>query len=156
LRINKLRKSNKDKNIDRRLEVLVLRANGEKRDDIATKTGYSAQYITELVSEYKKTGLEYFAQKHHKGNHRNMSVAEEEVLLSPFKKADSEGKIVEVSEILAAYESKLGRPVASNSQIYNVLKRHGWRKVMPRSKHPNKASDEAIDASKKLTIESKN
>ena len=31
-----------------------------------------------------------------------------------------------------------------------VLERHGWRKVMPRSKHPQKASDEAIEASKKI------
>ncbi len=34
-----------------------------------------------------------------------------------------------------------------------VLKRKGWRKVMPRSKHPKKASPEAIEASKKLKLE---
>jgi hypothetical protein len=31
------------------------------------------------------------------------------------------------------------------------LKRHGWRKVKPRPRHPGKASDEVIEASKKLT-----
>lgn len=31
-----------------------------------------------------------------------------------------------------------------------MLERHGWRKVMPRSKHPQKASEEAIEASKKI------
>ncbi len=29
-----------------------------------------------------------------------------------------------------------------------MLKRHGWRKVMLRTKHPKKADDEAIEASK--------
>ncbi|MDE7249890.1 MAG: winged helix-turn-helix domain-containing protein, partial [Lachnospiraceae bacterium] len=33
--------------------------------------------------------------------------------------------------------------------IYCVLKRHGWRKVMPRSRHPKKASEEVIETSKK-------
>ena len=35
--------------------------------------------------------------------------------------------------------------------IYMLLKRKGYRKVMPRSKHPKKAKEEAIEASKKLT-----
>ena len=30
-----------------------------------------------------------------------------------------------------------------------VQKRHNWRKVMPRSKHPQKADEEEIEASKK-------
>lgn len=63
------------------------------------------------------------------------------------------GQLVEVSAILRAYEEKTGRTLEkSHGQIYYVLKRHGWRKVMPRSKHPNKASDEVIEASKKLTL----
>jgi len=33
-----------------------------------------------------------------------------------------------------------------------VLKRHGWRKIMTRSKHPQKASNAEIKSSKKLNI----
>ncbi|WP_414153386.1 winged helix-turn-helix domain-containing protein [Peptoniphilus sp.] len=40
--------------------------------------------------------------------------------------------------------------------MYRVLKRHGFRKIMPRSKHPKKASKEVIETSKKLTAEQKN
>lgn len=153
LEIQKARKKNKDKNIDRRLEALLLHAEGKKRADIATKTGFGKQYITELVEEYRKNGIAYFVQKHYKGNHRNLSFAEEEELLEPFKKQAEAGQLVEVSAIRAAYEAKLGRSVeSSHGHIYQVLKRHGWRKVMPRSKHPNKASDEAIEASKKLNL----
>ena len=59
------------------------------------------------------------------------------------------GELVEISEIARAYQSAVDHPV-SNGQIYFVLHRHGWRKVMPRSRHPKKASEEEIAASKKL------
>jgi transposase len=147
--IKKAYKKNKDKNIDKRLEVLLIHAEGKKRAEISIRTGYSKQRITELVSEYRREGLEYFAQKHYKGNHRNMSYEEEATLLESFMERARVGQIVAIKEILVAYENKLGQPVKSNSQIYNVLARHEWRKIMPRSKHPDKASDEVIEASKK-------
>jgi len=154
VKIEQARKKNKDKTIDKWLEVLLLHAAGKSRDEISEKTSFKKQYITELVGEYCRKGLEKYAQKQYKGNHRNMSYAEEEALLEPFKSQAEAGQIIETSEILAAYEKKIGRPAGSNSQIYNVLARHGWRKIMPRSKHPNKASDEDIEASKKLTLSS--
>ena len=58
------------------------------------------------------------------------------------------GHVVEISQIKAAYVEAVGHRIG-NGQIYCVLKRRGWRKVMPRSRHPKKASDEAIEASKK-------
>jgi len=154
--IKEVRKKNKDKTIDKWLEVLLLHAAGKKREEIAAKTGYDKQYITELVGEYLREGLEHFAKKQYKGNHRNMSFEEEEALLEPFKARAEAGQVIDTAEILKAYKEKLGRPVESSSQIYYVLGRHGWRKIMPRSKHPNKASDEDIESSKKLTLNSKN
>ena len=145
------RRRNKDKAIEKRLEVLVLHAEGKKHGEIAEKTGFGKAYVSQLVQEYVRFGLEHYSQKHHAGNRRNMSFEEEKALLAPFSERAAAGQLVTVAEILAAYERRLGRPAASNSQIYNVLARHGWRKVMPRSRHPNKASDEAISASKKLT-----
>ena len=59
------------------------------------------------------------------------------------------------SEIKAAYQEAVGHSVGA-SQIYYVLHRHKWRKVMPRSRHPKKASEEVIATSKKLTPESQN
>ena len=84
-----------------------------------------------------------------------MSFEEEANLLEPFHERASQGQLVEVSEIKAVYEEAVGHTIGG-SQIYYVLRRHGWRKVMPRSRHPKKASDEAIEASKKLTPKSSN
>jgi len=78
-----------------------------------------------------------------------MSVEEEAAILAPFKERAEKGEMVEISEIEKAYQSVVGHSVG-NAQIYRVLHRHGWRKVMPRSRHPKRASEEVIEASKKL------
>ena len=148
--IEEVRRQNEDKTIDKWLEVLLLHASGKKRMEIAAKTGYGKQYVTELVGEYRKKGLADFAQKQYKGNRRNMSLSEEAAFLAEYKKLAEQGQIIEVGTMKKAYEGKVGHTIGKG-QIYRVLARHGWRKVMPRSKHPNKASAEAIEASKKLT-----
>jgi transposase len=154
--IQRARKRNRDKNVEKRLKALLLHAQGEKREKIAEQTGFVKSYISELVSKYCNVGLSSIVENNYHGNHRNMSFAEEETLLEPFKKAAAAGQIIETSEIKRSYEKAIGHPLDKNhGQIYYVLQRHGWRKVMPRSKHPNKASEEVIEASKKLTSLSK-
>ena len=78
-----------------------------------------------------------------------MSYEQEAELLARYEESAAAGQIVETSEIKKAYEEKVGHRIGGQ-QIYLVLARHGWRKVLPRSKHPKKADDEAIEASKKL------
>jgi transposase len=154
--LRSLRSRNKDKNVERRIRALLLYAEGEKCREIAIITGYAKTYIWELVAKYREHGFSVIGGGNYGGNHRNMSKAEEEALLEPFRKAAEAGQVVEISDIKRAYEEKIGRTLEkSHSQIYNVLHRHGWRKIMPRSKHPKKASDEEIEASKKLTKECK-
>jgi transposase len=146
------RKKNKNKNVEKRIKALLLHAEGKKRKEIAEKTDFAKSYISELVSKYCNNGLSTIIESKYGGNNRNMSYAEEEALLGSFIKAVEAGQMIEVSQIKRAYEKAIGRSLENNhGQIYQVLHRHGWRKVMPRSKHPNKASEEAIEASKKLT-----
>ena len=70
-------------------------------------------------------------------------------ILSRFDEESMNGEIVEIKDIKQAFEKEIGQETRTG-YIYEVLKRHGWRKVMPRAKHPKKADDEAIEASKKL------
>ena len=79
-----------------------------------------------------------------------MSYEQESQLLARYEALATVGQIVETGEIKKAYTESVGHPIGGQ-QIYRVLARHGWRKVMPRSKHPKKAKDEVIEASKKLT-----
>lgn len=76
-----------------------------------------------------------------------MTCEQEEAVLAPYLEKAEKGEIVSVAEI--AHQTAVGHTI-SPTHIYAVLKRHGWRKVMPRSRHPRKASEEAVEASKKL------
>jgi len=148
--LEEARRKNKDKNVEKRLKALQLHAQGEKRAAVAEKTGFAISYISELVRKYCNNGLSAIVENHYAGNRRNMSFGEEECFLEPYKRQGEQGEIIEVGAIKLAYEAAVGHSIGG-SQIYYVLHRHGWRKIMPRSKHPNKASDEVIETSKKLT-----
>jgi hypothetical protein len=66
-----------------------------------------------------------------------MTLAAEKVLLECFAKAAGAGEMLNVHDLKAAYEQAIGRST-SNSTIYNLLARHGWRKLMPRPFHPRR------------------
>ena len=153
--IKEARKNNKDKRADARLKALELRAEGMKSNEVAQATGFHAAYVTTLVAKYRDKGLEAISGNHYGGNHCNLSFEEETEILALFKARAEKGELVEVSEIETAYRQAVGHSIGT-SQIYYVLHRHGWRKVMPRSRHPQKASEEVIETSKKLKPKLKN
>ena len=147
--IETARKKNRNKNIERRLYVLVMRAEGKSLEEISEKTGYHISTASKLIARYMRDGISAIAENHYKGNRRNMSSEEEAAILAPFIERAERGEMVDIKEIVAAYQKAVPHKI-SDMQIYSVLHRHGWRKIMPRSRHPKKASEEAIEASKKL------
>ena len=149
LEIETARKKNRNKNIERRLYVLVMRAEGKSLEEISEKTGYHISTASKLIARYMRDGISAIAENHYKGNRRNMSFEEEAAILAPFIERAERGEMVDIKEIAAAYQKAVPHKV-SDTQIYYVLHRHGWRKIMPRSRHPKRASEEAIKASKKL------
>ena len=148
--IEEIRKTNTDKKVDRRLYAVQLRGEGLTNDEIAQKLDTSKKMLSQWVSAYiNNGGISALLPKERIGMHRNLSIEEEKEFLSAYTKQAEAGQIVDLNEMKAAYIEKVGHSIGG-SQIYRMLERHGWRKVMPRSKHPQKASDEAIEASKKL------
>jgi transposase len=146
-----MRKAITDKRVDKRLWAVQLRGEGMRNPKIAEKLDTSAKVVSRWVSAYCKGGTEALMGGKYGGNRRNMSLEEETQFLTKFETRAKNGQLVETSEIKQAYENLVDHSIGKG-QIYRVLKRHGWRKVMPRSKHPSKASDEAVEASKKLTL----
>ena len=149
LEIAAARKKNRNKNVERRLYVLVMRAEGKSLEEISEKTGYHISTASKLIARYMRDGISAIAENHYKGNRRNMSFEEEAAILAPFIERAERGEMVDIKEIAAAYQKAVPHKI-SDTQIYYVLHRHGWRKIMPRSRHPKRASEEAIEASKKL------
>ena len=125
----------KDKTISCRLRVLMLRYEGNKVEEIAR-----------MCSRYREQGLEEYARNKYESHRWLLSWEREEEILNQFKETD--GKQVTAHEIKAALDKACGRSTRAG-YVYSVLKRHGWRKKMPRSRHPKAADQETCEASKK-------
>jgi transposase len=144
----------KGKKIDikgyRRLLALHMRGLGNSRAQIKEVLGFSEQYVTDLVAKYKKEGMESILIDRRTSNNRRMSFEQEAKFLEQFVELAEAGQVITVDVILRKFEEETGKE-SNTTTIYGLLKRHGWRKVKPRPRHPGKASDEEIASSKKLT-----
>ena len=113
-------------------------------------TGLSLGTIKNIHARYLKEGAEALKTKPKGGRWReNMTVADEESVVSPFLEKAKAGGVVEIGPIKRAYEAKLGKTVPS-STAYRVLHRQSWRKIEPRPRHP-KADVVAQEAFKKTS-----
>jgi len=143
-------KATRDKKVSERLRILMLIYEGYGIPEIAKITRRSRSGIYSLSKRYQEQGLEEFVCNKHTSHRRILTEAEEKEILNEFEKAAEAGKEVTAQDIKKAFDKKIGRDTG-RVYIYRLLKRHGWRKVMPRSKHPKAASEEACEASKKLS-----
>lgn len=150
--IKEYRRKIKNKVTDRRLYAVQLLGEGYSPKYICEKLDADKRQISRWASRYCQMGIEGLDGKKGGRRRENMSYEEESAILEQFKENAEKGKIVEISDIRAAYEKAAKKPIHPN-HIYKILHNHGWRKVMPRSKHPKKANDEATNASKKLKLQ---
>jgi len=140
-----------DKRISRRLRVLMLRYEGYSAKEAAKIMGINRSTVYLLYKRYREEGLERFAQNNYAGgNHQALTDEQEQEILDEYEKKAQEGQIITAQEIKAAFDKVRGKDTG-RGYIYMLLERHGWRKVMPRSRHPKSASEEACEASKKLS-----
>lgn len=150
----KVAKLNGKKKVDakgyKRLLALHMRSLGKTRAEVAEVLGFSEQYVTTLVAKYKKYGMDAILEDKRTSNNRHMSYEQEAKFLSRFTELAEEAQVITVEGILRKFEEEIGKK-SGTSTIYEPLKRHGWRKVKPRPRHPDKATDEEIASSKKLT-----
>jgi transposase len=76
-----------------------------------------------------------------------MSLEQERSFLQPFFARAAKGEIATAQDIQRAFEAQVKHAVHISS-IYRLLERHGWRKLVPRPRHP-KANPEAQAVFKK-------
>ena len=150
-RIKAASKANKNKRVAKRLEVLELRYARKNNAEIAEKTGFNKLYVTTLIQIYKKQGLEEYIRIKQTSHRRNMSEEEEAKVLAQCEEEAEAGKVLTAETVRRKLEERLGRETSTN-YVYRVMERNGWRKVMPRSRHPKAASQEEQDSSKKLNL----
>src|SRR5882757_2924745 len=135
-----------------RMQMVLLRESGMAQPAIAAAMGVSLSTVNRAHMAYAHGGIKALKPKPNGGRQReNMTVAEEKALLARFAKAAGAGELLNVHDFKAAYEEAIGHST-SNSTIYNLLARHGWRKLMPRPFHP-KRDLAAQDAFKKAAFQ---
>ena len=121
-----------------RIQMVLLRESGMTQPAIAAAMGVSLSTVNRAHMAYDRDGLMALEQKPLGGRKReNMTVSEEAALLNGFAKAAGAGEMLNIHDIKAAYEKAIGHET-SDSTVYNLLARHGWRKLMPRPFHPKR------------------
>lgn len=133
-----------------RIQCVLIRATlGSSAAQIAQLLGWSTATVHVLHSRWAKEGDAIFDLRGRGGRrHQHLSAEQEQDLLAPFVERAQAGGMLTVAEIQLAYQEQVGKDVAP-STIYRLLDRHGWRKVVPRPRHPK--ADVAAQAAFKKT-----
>ena len=116
--------------------------------EIAGILGWHTITVRTTQQEFIKHGVAALEEKPRGGRHRQlMTLEQEQAFLASFAERAKSGSILVIADVHAALEAHLGRDIAE-STTYRILKRNGWRKVVPRPFHP-KRNPEAAEAFKK-------
>lgn len=150
--LEKARKNTNNKREDLRYKAIILKLKGFKIKEIMEKLDIGKTTLQTWLNNYKEDSIDGLKNKKRPGNNRNLKFEQEKAFLEQFEQKAQRGQIITAKEIEKAYIELVGHSIGSG-QIYCVLKRHGFRKIMPRSRHPKKVNKEVIETSKKLTQE---
>lgn len=129
--------------------VVLPLAYGLSLEQTAKIIGRSVPWTCRLRNRFLAGETVGDGQRQHRGGRRrqNLSVEREAEVLAPFLDRARNGGILVVPQIKAELEAALGRGMALSS-VYNLLHRHGWRKLAPDKRHPQ-SDPAAQDAWKK-------
>jgi transposase len=117
-------------------------------EEIAKHCGISKFTVQKLISRYNRFGISAVETEGKGGRRREyLTLEQEKQFLQPFIDRAQRGEIATTAEIQQAFEASIAHTV-DDSTIYHLLDRHGWRKLMPRPRHPQ-ASEEAQEQFKK-------
>jgi transposase len=118
--------------------LIIYNALVESRaaSEIARHCGVSKATVHAVISRYNRLGVAAIETPGKGGRRRQyLTLEEEKEFLTPFFAPAESGEIATVGQIWRAFEQRVGHTV-DDSTIYRLLHRHGWRKLMPRPRHP--------------------
>src|SRR5437867_685531 len=104
--------------------------------------------VHRVIASYNRLGVAAVSTAGKGGRRRQyMTWEEEQAFLAPFFSRAERGESATAGEIQRAFEAQVGQQV-QKSTISRLLKRHRWRKPVPRPVHPQ-AKAEAQEEFKK-------
>lgn len=140
-RLKTLIKQEKSAGVLRKMQAVYLGAIHTSTEEIIRITFYKKGYIRQLWTYYRQKGEKLFINKKTEIRSRSyLSKKEEKQFLKPFFGVANKAGILIVSDIHQALEKRIGHKVHLHT-AYNLLHRHGWRKIVPRAYHPKRDSE---------------
>nr|WP_061543814.1 winged helix-turn-helix domain-containing protein [Streptococcus pneumoniae] len=122
--IKTLLKDSRTAKYHKRLQIVLFRLMGKSYKEIIELLDCNQTTIWRNVKKYEEFGLDSLLQETRGGRNHAQT-----------------------------YKKELGRSYTRDA-FYQLLKRHGWRNIMPRPEHPKKADAQTIVASKnKISIQ---
>ena len=104
--------------------------------ELAELLAVSIDSVHHIISRYNREGPQALETQRAGGrSHATLSLPEEQAFLAPFFERAQAGELATIQEIHHAFEAHIGKSVHETT-IYRLLARHGWRKLMPRPRHP--------------------
>lgn len=134
-KIAKFRKRVTNEKADIRLHAVQMRGEGVKNSEIAEKLGVPYKNVSRWVQRYVNEGIHSLTGEKYSSHNWNMTFEEESELLAPFFAAAKNGTRIDVAQLQALYEERIGHTVA-RGQIYKVLSRHNWRAYTSQGRKP--------------------
>ena len=112
----------------------------KKAEEYAAFLGVTKSKIYKVVELYNIQGASFTADLNWGGRRSStshMSYEEEEKMMQSLKLKALEGKVLVAKHIRKIVEAKVGK-VVSDDYIWDLFKRHNWKKKMPLPEHPKK------------------
>jgi transposase len=125
--------------------IYTAQVHPREAKEIAKDIGVSVSKVHTLIPRYNKLGVAAVETPGKGGRHHEcMTVEEEKKLLEAFLERAKKGELVTIKQMKQAYEKRVGHKI-NEVTIYRLLKRHRWRKVMPRPYNPQASKQEQED-----------
>jgi transposase len=141
-------KTSTDREQFQRWQSIFLTSKGLSSEVVAEYVGCTKGTVHQWVYQYNHAGPDGFLLQGRGGRRFGLlTLDEESSLLEQVRTQAERGRILTAYAVKVHIEERTGKAV-SKDYLYDILHRHGWRKVMPRPQHP-KADREKQEEFKK-------
>ena len=113
---------------------------GKKAEEYAALLGVAKEKVYRIVQQYNKKGKDFDLELQWGGRRERrslLSLEEEQQMMKALEKEAQAGKIITMNDIRKVVEKKVGQSV-SDDYLWDLFKRHNWKKKAPRPQHPKK------------------
>jgi transposase len=130
------------------LLYLIQIGGQHKADVLAPLVDLSVHSVYKIVERYNREGPSSISCKPRGGRRRSLlTLEQEEALFASLEQKALKGALKTAGDIRAIVEKATGRMV-SDDYLWDLLKRHGWKKKMPRPHHPKSSRQQQEDFKK--------